>query len=124
HLANLLAAVASDPAQRIASLPLLTPDEERAVLSAWNDTAVEFDDAELCLPQRFERQAARTPSAVAVVPALGAGEGLTYAALNRQANQLAHYLRGLGIGPGALVGLGVDRSPRLLVGLLGILKAG
>ena len=74
-----------------------------------------------CVPELFEAQAARTPAAVAVV---FADQQLTYAQLDARANQLAHHLRGLGVGPEVVVGLCVERSLEMLVGLLGILKAG
>ncbi len=74
-----------------------------------------------CLHHLFEAQVERTPAATAVV---GIDQELTYEQLNRQANQLAHYLRKRGVGPEVFVGLGVKRSPEMLVGLLGVLKAG
>ena len=74
-----------------------------------------------CLHELFERQAARTPEAVAVVYE---GQELSYAELDARANQLSHYLRGLGVGPDVLVGVYVERSLEMVVGLLGILKAG
>ena len=78
-------------------------------------------DPQLCLPQLFEAQVARTPHARAVVYE---GKPLTYAELNRAANALAHSLRTLGVGPEQLVGLCVERSLDLVIGILGILKAG
>src|SRR5687768_3353575 len=80
-----------------------------------------FDDQVLCLHQRFEAQVERTPDAVAVV---FEGKKLTYQELNCRANQLAHYLRKLAVGPEVRVGLCVERSLEMVVGLLGILKAG
>ena len=73
------------------------------------------------LPELFAAQAARSPEAVAVV---FGEQRLSYAALDARANQLAHHLRGLGVGPEVVVGLCVERSLEMLVGLLGILKAG
>ncbi|HVH13957.1 MAG TPA: amino acid adenylation domain-containing protein, partial [Longimicrobium sp.] len=78
--------------------------------------------AESCIHERFEAQAARTPEAVALVSA--AGERVTYGELNRRANRLAHHLRARGVGPDVRVGLCVERSPAMVAGLLGILKAG
>src|SRR5262249_23767295 len=76
---------------------------------------------DVCLHELFDAQVARSPEAVAVVCD---DQHLTYRALHRQANQLAHHLRRLGVGPDVLVGLCVERSVELVVGLLGILKAG
>jgi amino acid adenylation domain-containing protein len=95
-------------------------DADRERLALWNATAHDFP-ADLCVPQLVARQAAATPDA----PAITAGEQtLSYGQLNQRANRLAHALRLMGIGPDVLVGLCVERSPDLAVGLLGILKAG
>src|SRR4029077_7924361 len=97
----------------------LGPHERDTILRGWNDTAHEVAPA--TLPELFAAQAARTPDAVAVVLE---EQSLTYAQLEARANQLAHHLRGLGVGPETVVGLCVERSPAMVVGLLGILKAG
>ena len=86
----------------------------------WNDTAVDYP-RDRCIHQLFEQQVARTPDATAVV---FEDTRLTYAELNARANQLAHHLITLGVGPDVLVGLCLERSLELVVGLLGILKAG
>ena len=86
----------------------------------WNDTAADYPQ-DRCIHQLFEEQVARTPEAVAVV---FEDEQLTYGELNARANRLAHHLRGCGVGPEVLVGLCLERSPEMVVGLLGILKAG
>jgi amino acid adenylation domain-containing protein/non-ribosomal peptide synthase protein (TIGR01720 family) len=128
HFCNLLESVVADPDQPISTVPLLTTAEQRHILIEWNDSEGP-DVPDVCLHHVFEMQAERTPAATAVaLPALhrvGSKEGeLTYAQLNRRANQLAHRLRKLGVGPETLVGLCVDRSLDMFVGLLGILKAG
>src|SRR5690349_14038044 len=111
HYLTLLEAVVGDPDQKLSRLPQLTA-AERQQLAAWNRTAADYP-ADACIHELFEAQAARTPDAVAVV----AGDHrLTYGELNRRANRLAHFLRGLGVGPEVLVGLYVERSPELLVG--------
>jgi amino acid adenylation domain-containing protein len=120
HLRTLLEAAAADPDRRLSELPILTEAERHRVLVEWNDTAAAYP-REACAHELFEAQAQRTPDAVAVA---SEGRELTYRELDRRANQLAHHLRGLGVGPDVLVGVCVDRSPEMVVGLLGILKAG
>ncbi|GHG84274.1 non-ribosomal peptide synthetase [Comamonas sp. JC664] len=101
-------------------LSLLTKEGLREVVYDWNDTHVPAQGA--CLHELFEAQAKRTPDAVAVTaPEAGS---LTYAQLDARANQLAHHLRARGIGPELLVGVCLERTPDLLVALMGILKAG
>jgi amino acid adenylation domain-containing protein len=86
----------------------------------WNSTQVDYP-RDVCVQQLFEAQVERSPDAVAVV---FEDKWLTYRQLNQQANQLAHYLRTLGVKPEVLVGIYVERSLEMVVGLLGILKAG
>jgi len=121
HYITLLEAIVGHPDQSIATLPLLTDAERQQVLRDWNDTATEFAAQGLCLHQLIEEQAVRTPERAAVV---FEHQTLTYGDLNGRANQLAHQLRGLGVGPDVRVGLLVERSAEMVVGLLGILKAG
>ena len=97
----------------------LTKDEQRR-LAAWNATQHDFP-SHMCVPQLIARQAAATPDAIALVAGT---QTLSYKELNQRANQLAHYLQTLGVGPNVLVGLCVERSLEMVVGLLGILKAG
>ncbi|MDC3961542.1 non-ribosomal peptide synthetase [Polyangium jinanense] len=119
HLCVLAEGLAADPGRRISELPLLTAAERRE-LSTWNETAMEVP-RDRCVHELFEAQVARTPDAVAVV---FEDRALTYRALDERANQLAHHLRSLGVGPEVLVGLCVERSAEMVVGVLGILKAG
>ncbi|MEH2230338.1 MAG: non-ribosomal peptide synthase/polyketide synthase [Nostoc sp.] len=119
HFVTLLSAIVANPQERISQLPLLTAVEQQ-LLFDWNDTGVDYP-SDKCIHQLFEEQAKRTPDAVAVV---FEGEQLTYYELNSRANQLAHYLRSLGVGANELVGICVERSLEMVVGLLGILKAG
>ena len=100
-------------------LPSSRHNERDLILRGWNETAHAVAPA--TLPELFAAQAARTPGATAVV---FGDERLTYAELDRRANRLAHHLRGLGVGPEVVVGLCVERSPEMVVGLIGILKAG
>ncbi|HSP80286.1 MAG TPA: amino acid adenylation domain-containing protein, partial [Myxococcaceae bacterium] len=120
HLRTLLEGAVAEPGERLATLPLLTEEERRQLLVEWNGAAGLAPET-LCAHQLFEAQVARTPDAVALS---FEGRRLTYAELERRANQLAWHLRALGVGPEVVVGLCVERSPELVVGLLGILKAG
>jgi len=99
---------------------MLTAKEREQLLVEWNETRREYP-RERCIHELFEKQVELTPEAVAVVYE---EQELSYRELNRRANQLAHYLRGLGVGPEVLVGICVERSLEMVVGLLGILKAG
>jgi amino acid adenylation domain-containing protein len=119
HFQTLLEAIVSDPQQHVTQLPLLTPNERQQLLVEWNNTQAEYQ--EQCIHKLFEQQVEKTPHAVAVV---FEDKQLTYQQLNNRANQLAHYLQTLGIGPDVLVGICIERSLEMVVGLLGILKAG
>jgi amino acid adenylation domain-containing protein/FkbM family methyltransferase len=121
HYITLLNAISDDPEQSLSRLPMLTAAETQQLLKDWNRTAVEYPGKDRGLHQLFEEQAARTPNQVALV---FEGQRLTYAELNHRANQLAHHLRKLGAGPNVLVGLFVERSLEMIVGLLGVLKSG
>ena len=120
HFLTLLEAIAADPDQRVLDLPLLTEAERHQLLVTWNDTQAHYP-RQVCMHQLFEAQVEQTPDAVAVVYE---DTQLTYQELNRRANQLAHRLCGLGVGPDVPVGLCVERSLQIVIGLLGILKAG
>ncbi|MFK0731312.1 MAG: amino acid adenylation domain-containing protein, partial [Gloeotrichia echinulata HAB0833] len=100
--------------------PLLSAAERHQLLVEWNDTVIEYP-TDKCIHQLFELQVEKTPDAVAVV---FDDEELTYAQLNSRANTIAHHLQSQGVRPDVLVGLCVERSPLMVVGLLGILKAG
>ncbi|MBW4594952.1 MAG: amino acid adenylation domain-containing protein [Brasilonema angustatum HA4187-MV1] len=120
HFVTLLEAIVANSTERISQLPILTKVEERQLLIEWNKTGADYPQ-DRCIHSLFEQQVERTPDAVAVV---FENQQLTYHQLNCRANQLAHYLRSLGIGSEVLVGLCVERSLEMVVGLLGILKAG
>src|SRR5204862_7653112 len=119
RLIRLLTAAVTDASRPIGSLSILEPNERASILQGWNDTAQPVTPT--TLPALFAAQAARTPDAVAVV---FEERELTYAALDAHANRLAQHLRSLGVGPETVVGLCMERSPEMVVGLLGILKAG
>ncbi|HEY9801061.1 MAG TPA: amino acid adenylation domain-containing protein [Leptolyngbyaceae cyanobacterium] len=119
HFQTLLAGIIAHPEQNLSELPLLTTAEHQQILSNWNNH-------QICLPQHcihqlFEAQVEKTPNAVAVV---FEKEQLTYQELNNHANQLAHSLQIQGVKPEVLVGICLERSCELLVGILGVLKAG
>jgi amino acid adenylation domain-containing protein len=121
HLATLLEGMLAAPDTHICSLMPTTMDERQQLLVDWNNTAVAFSQGDRTLPDLFEQQARRTPDDVAVI---FEQQQMTYSQLNCRANQLAHHLKELGVGPDVLVGLFVDRSANMLVALLGVLKAG
>lgn len=120
HLTTILEEITSNPSQRISQLAMLPQDERRQLLVDWNSTATDFP-ADDCLARVFEEQARRVPGREAVI---FNEDVLTYDELNRRANQLAHLLLSVGVGPEARVGLLLERSVDVIVGLLAILKAG
>ncbi|MCA2629947.1 MULTISPECIES: amino acid adenylation domain-containing protein, partial [unclassified Microcystis] len=120
HFLTLLEGIITNPSERVSQLPLLTKVQQQQLLIDWNNTEVDYP-ANKCIHQLFEEQVERTPNAVAVTYE---NESLTYRELNNRANQLAHYLRKLGVKADTLVGISLERSLEMMVGLLGILKAG
>ena len=119
HFVRLLEGICENPTQPIGLLPLLEEDEQ-AQLAAWNDTAKDYGPL-VNLSERISQQAARTPQA----PALAFGEQvLSYAELEVRINRLAHRLRALGVNRGSLVGISLERSVELVVGLHAIVRAG
>jgi len=120
HFTTLLEAVTAAPERRLSDLPILTEPERQQLLVNWNATKVD-GQMDLCIHQLFEAQVERTPDAIAIV---FGDEQLTYIELNRRTNQLADYLRTLGVGPEIPVGICLKQSPEMIIGLLGVLKAG
>ncbi|MDQ3803310.1 MAG: amino acid adenylation domain-containing protein [Acidobacteriota bacterium] len=120
HFRLLLEGIVTAPERRLSELSFFTAAERRRLLQEWNDTRADYDGLS-CLHEMFEDQAARTPDSVALI---FEQEQLTYGELNERANRLAHYLRALGAGPDVPVAICADRSPEMVVGVLGILKAG
>jgi len=121
HYVTLLRAIAEGPDQLVSGLRMLTDGERRALLENCNQAAVEGLGTHGCVHELIEAQTARDPERIAV--AFGQ-QALTYGELNRRANQLAGYLRDQGVLPGVLVGICMERSTDMVVGLLAILKAG
>ena len=120
HWISLLQAMVADGEQRVGELLMLATQEQQVLVEAWNQTAEAYP-TERGIHQLIEDQVQATPHAPALV--FGA-QTLTYAQLDARANQLAHALREQGVGPDALVGICVERSVEMVVGLLAILKAG
>ncbi len=120
HFEVLLDEVANHPERRLSELALLTEAERKQIVVEWNETAAEYP-REKNVHRLFEEQVERTPDALAVVYE---NKQVSYGELNERANRLAHYLQSLGVGPETLVGICVERSVEMVVGLLGILKAG
>ncbi len=119
HWQNLLQGMLNDPQQRVGQLPLLDPSEQQLLVEHWNATSRDYPRQPV--HQLIEAQVAQTPDAPALV---FAAQRLSYAELNRRANRLAHRLIAAGVGPDVLVGLVVERSIEMVVGLLAVLKAG
>jgi len=120
HFENLLTSITLNLDRAIASLPLMSGQEQQQLLIEWNTTATSYP-RERCIQELFQEQVLRDPKAVAVV---FNDQEVTYETLNKRANQLAQYLRRQGVGPDVIVGLAVERSVEMIVGLLAILKAG
>ena len=119
HFRTLLAAALADPGARVSRLPLLVRRRMAAVFDEWNATAVDHptDPAHTLIAARATATPTTSPSGTA-------GEVLTYAELDRQANRLAHHLRALGVGPDVPVGVGLERSADWIVAALAVWKAG
>ncbi|TXH18571.1 MAG: amino acid adenylation domain-containing protein [Mycobacterium sp.] len=124
HFVTLLRGIVADPDSRMSELPLLT-DAERRELAGWNDTAVAYDAPE-CIHDMVAAAARRTPDAIAVSFDVDdtTHREMTYAELDRRAEDLALRLQGLGVGAGSIVAVLLDRCDDLVVALLGVLKAG
>jgi amino acid adenylation domain-containing protein/FkbH-like protein len=128
HYRVLLEAVSANPAIKLSHLPLLTDGEFKEILLDWNATSTDYP-RDFCLHELFELQAARSPEAVALFQPGGIDSNsedreITYLELNRRANQLAHALRRRGAGPGQRIGIFLERSIEMMVGLIGIQKSG
>jgi len=119
HFITLLESIVANPDESILKLSLLTVAEKQQLIS-WNATEANYSSNK-CLHQLFEDRVEQNPDAVALI---FEGQQLTYQELNQRANQLAHHLRSLGVIPDTVVGLCVERSLEMTIGLLGILKAG
>ncbi|HEX6289409.1 MAG TPA: amino acid adenylation domain-containing protein [Herpetosiphonaceae bacterium] len=120
HLQTVLESITEQPDRRLDDLTILSAAERRQLLVSWNATDADYP-RDACMHDLFEAQVARMPDAIA---AIYDDQQLSYAALDSRSNQLARHLRALGVKTGTRVGLCVQRSLDLIVGLLGIFKAG
>ncbi|UFH49859.1 non-ribosomal peptide synthase/polyketide synthase [Pseudomonas sp. KNUC1026] len=120
HWQNLLEAIIEAPGERVDTLGLLDDQEQRAALTAWNRNGLEYPSAQP-VHALFEAQVRVQPEATALI---FEDRALSYAELNTQANRLAHQLIAQGVGPEVLVGIAVERSLEMVVGILAVLKAG
>jgi len=120
HFRNLLMAIVADPDLRVSELTLLTEGERQQQLIHLNETQSDYP-RDKCLHDLFEAQVERTPDRVALV---FEDKELSYRELNARSNQLAHYLQSLDVGPDVLVGICMERSVEMIIGLLAIVKAG
>ncbi len=120
HFQNLLKGIAANPQKRISGYPILSDREQLDILVNWNTTSREYP-LDKCLHQIFEDQVNKTPDS----PAIATNDKTyTYRELNALANRLARYLQDSGVGPESLVGISIEKSAELLIGILAILKAG
>jgi len=120
RLEDWLTASAAAPERLVADISWLTAVERHQILLEWNDTVRSWG-ADLCVHELVEAQAARSPEAVAL---LFQDREMTYRELDRRANALARHLRGLGVRSETIVAISAERSPEMVIALLGILKAG
>jgi len=120
HLKTILVSLALRPEQTLGTIPMLTVAEETQIFDTWNDTHIDKPD-DGCIHELIDQQAQKQPDQLAVI---GVDKSYTYCEIDQHANQLARHLRQLGVGTGTIVGLCVERSPAMILGILGILKAG
>jgi len=120
HYVRLLEEIVAQPSRRLFELPLMGEAERQQLLVDWNDTRTEFPRS-ACVHELFEEQARSTPETMALE--FGSSH-LSYGALNKRANQVAHHLLKIGVKPGMPIAICAERSLEMIVGLLAILKAG
>ncbi|MDZ8224986.1 amino acid adenylation domain-containing protein [Nostoc sp. ChiVER01] len=120
HFQVLLESIVANPKQRISNLALLTEGERQQLLIDWNDTKKSYSNSK-CFHQLFEAQVEKSPDAIALV---FGNQKLSYKELNIRSNQLAHYLKEIGVQTESLVGICVERSAEMIIAILGIFKAG
>ena len=116
----MLEAMVADQKQEVGEIDLLSPEERKLLLETWNATEAEYPE-DMCIHELFEEQVRRTPKATALVYE---EQTLSYEELNQQANQLGHYLIGLGVKPDERVGICVERGVGMVVGAVGDIEGG
>jgi len=120
HYITILERICQNPDQKIGFLCFIHETEFNQIIHEWNDTSVPFSD-DLCLHQLFENQVKKTPEETALV---FDQERITYSELNSRANQMANFLKTLGVGRGSRVGINIPKSPELIVSVIGVMKTG
>jgi amino acid adenylation domain-containing protein len=120
HYENVLKSAVSDPDQRVSHLELLDDGERGTIVRTWNESDAPYPDT-VCVHERFEQIVGQYPDVLAV---MAGSDSLTYRELDRRANQLSRHLRAMGVGPETLVGVSMERSLEMVIGIVGILKAG
>ncbi|MDB6121125.1 MAG: amino acid adenylation protein [Pedosphaera sp.] len=120
HFETLIQGIIDDAGKPLSELPLLSEADRQQILVEWNKTQADYPK-DKTIHGLFEQQAATAPNAVAAV---FEGRQLSYGELNLQSNQLASQLQKMGVKPGVMVGICVERSLEMLVGVLAIMKAG
>src|SRR5260370_2059156 len=120
HFRTLLESIVANPQQPVSELAVLSEPEQRRLLAESNNTSADYP-SETCIHHLFEQQAASCPEKLAMGIE---DERLTYGELNRRANQVAHHLRFLGVGPESHVGICLERSLEMVMAVLGVMKAG
>jgi iturin family lipopeptide synthetase B len=120
HLVTAMCSLSDDPDKSVSGVEMIGSAERTLLLETFNTTAAPYRDT-ACIQEMFEEQAARTPEITAMF--LGK-ESMSYSELNARSNQLAHYLRARGVGPGKTVGIFIDRSFEMIIAVLGIIKSG
>ena len=120
HYANVLKGILGGSERPVSEFDLLSDQEREQILMEWNQTVRSYP-RERCIHELFAEQAERTPERIALIDER---EVVSYGDLNRRANRLGHYLQRLGVGPEVVVGLCLERSVEMVVGVLGVLKAG
>ena len=120
HICEVINKLAEDPSIVVEDIEIITQEEKQQILYDFNDTKAEYPK-DKTIHQLFEEQVEKTPDNIALV---FEGNQLTYRELNEKSNQLARLLRAKGVKPDSIVGIMVERSVEMIIGIMGVLKAG